>query len=46
MIDILRMILYGITIYVLIFNVLYGDMKKGWKLEILFILYLIYLILS
>lgn len=43
---VLRFILIIITIYILIFNILYGDMKQGWKLELLFMLYLMYLIIK
>lgn len=43
---VLRFILIIITIYILIFNILYGDMKQGWKLELLFMLYLMYLVIK
>lgn len=43
---VLRFILIIITIYILIFNILYGNTEQGWKLELLFILYLIYLVIK
>ena len=44
--QILRFILIIITLFMLIFNFIYGNKEEGWKVTIIFILYLLYLLFS
>lgn len=43
---ILKFILVMATLFVLIANFVVGNIKDGWKVTALFVLYLIYLVIS
>ena len=46
MITMLKYILIAITILVLIVNIRISDFENGWKVQFLFTLYLLYLLVS
>ncbi len=42
----LKIVLIIVTLTILLFNILYGNLKEGMKVNIIFLLYLLYLIIS